>query len=279
MKTRIELFTVIVAAMIFVSCDPAEKRLEMTGAVTEAEINQYVSVTPEIRDGKRSNFMIFKSEGLKALTSFKHGLGTYVGVNGRVQCFVVPGDQEVILTVLNPDGTTMTKTYPVNVEECFDVAPEWALFCGTGSKTWSWDDRVSDPYGMGDAFDYAPNWWQAPIEAIEGKGATMVFSAVGATIVKNKTDGSMESGTFSFDMTRTFPSYSASMGQLTTTIPVLFGKTTGEDTGIGSDGKDVRVYDIMRLSNDDLALVWVESNMRPDAEGWGQATWWLFKAQ
>jgi len=280
MKNRLGIFVIIVTAMIFASCEPVENRMEMKGAVTEAEISQYVSVTAEMRDGKRSNFLLLKSEGLKALTSFQHGLGTYVGTNGRVQGFVVPGNQVVIVTILNPDGTKITKTYPVEVDECFDVAPEWALFCGTGSKTWSWDESVNDPYGMGDAFDFAPNWWQAPIDAAEGKGASMTFSAVGATLTKTKTNGSTESGTFNFDMSKTFPSYSSvSKGQLTTTIPVLFGKTTGADTGIGSDGKDVRVYEIAKLSNEELVLVWVESDMRPDSEGWGQATWWLFKAK
>lgn len=279
MKNKLGICVITVAAMIFASCEPVENRLVMKGAVTEAEINQYVSVTLEIINGKRSNFLLLKSEGLKALTSFQHGLGTYVGTNGRIQGFVVPGNQEVILNVLNPDGTKITKTYPVNVEECFDVAPEWALFCGSGSKTWTWDETVGHPYGMGDAFDFAPNWWQAPMEDNEGLGATMVFSAVGATFSKTKTTGATLSGTFSFDMSKHFPSYSASKGQLTTTIPVLFGKTTGGETGIGSDGKDVRVYDIMRLENDELVLVWVESSMRPDSEGWGQATWWMFRTK
>jgi hypothetical protein len=274
------MFVIMVAAMVIVSCEPIEDRLEMKGAVTEADINQYVSVTTEMRNGVSSNFLILKSDGLKALTSFQHGLGTYVGTNGRVQGYVVPGAQDVILTVLNPDGTKITKTYTVNVQECFEVESEWALFCGTGSKTWTWDDSVDDPYGMGDAFDWAPNWWQAPIDDAEGKGASMTFSALGATFTKTKTNGSKESGSFAFDMNKTFPSYSSvSKGQLTTTIPVLFGKTTGDDTGIGSDGKDVRVYEIAKLNNDELVLVWVEADMRPDSEGWGQATWWLFKAK
>jgi len=282
MKKITGLFLIVVAAMAFVSCEPVENRNVMKGTVTDAEISQYVSVTNKIINGKKSNYLIFKSEGLNALTSFKHGLGTYVGTNAEVQAYVIPGSFDVVVTVLNPDGSSVLKTYPVIVEETFDVAPEWAILCGTGEKAWTWSlDESTEPYGMGDATAAGPDWWCPDIKGnIEGPGASMTFAVEGAAFIKNKTDGSEDRGIFGFDMSKTFPNFSSrSMGQLTTSIPVLVGQTTGANTGRGPSGKDVLVYEIIKLTNDRLFLMQLESSAAPDIEGWGQATWWMFKAK
>lgn len=277
MKKLIGLL-VIIAALF--SCEPVEKRVDIGGAVTQADIDKYVSVTVKVMEGKQSNYIICKSEGLKALTSFKHGLGTYIGVNGEVQGYLIPGNYTVVCTVLNRDGSKVEKNFPVTVDACFNVAPEWELFCGAGTKAWTWSlDESTQPYGMGDALADGPDWWCPEIAGdVEGPGATMSFSTEGTAFTKKRTNGAEVAGLFSFDMGKRFPNYSRSLGQLTTTIPVLVGQTTGGDTGIGAGGKDVLVYEIIKLTEDKLFLIQVEPGMSPDTEGWGQACWWMFKA-
>lgn len=280
MKNITELFVAIMVAMVFVSCEPVEKRQEAKGRVTDEDINKYVSVTAEVREGKRSNFLLLKSEGLKALTSFQHGLGTYVGTNGRVQGFVVSGAQEVIVNILNPDGTKVTKTYPVDVEQCFDVAAEWAIFCGTGSKVWEWDTSVGDGiHGMGDVNDDCASWWTIGNPesrvAAEGVGATFTLTAIGSSIVKNRTDGTTEPGTFSFSMTPK-ANFSRSLGQFTTSGATILSARNSKG------GEVENKFEIVRLNDDELRLLVIDMDGRDTynvaSEGWGQATHWCFRA-
>jgi len=274
------LLIVIVAALSFVSCEPIEVRQEMKGATTMDKINQLVSVTPEMRDGMRSNYLILKSDGLDALSSWDYGSGTYVGTNGRVQV-VVPGDQTIVFTALNGDGTQLQKNFDVTVDTCYDVAPQWEYLCGGGSKTWTWDDSLGEAaYGMGDAGDNSADWWAPGLTGKpEGIGASMTFSVKGAALTKNLTNGTTQSGSFSFDMTKTQANYSRSQGELTTSIPVLMGQTTGAATGFGSSGNDVKVYEILVLDDEHLMLSWLEPGVDFDHAGWGQATLWVFKVK
>ena len=282
MKNRLGLLVVIVAAMAFVSCEPVENRQEMKGMVTEADVRQQVTVTTEMTpDGKRSNYLIFKAGSLKASLMYEYELGIYNGNEGRVNSCIVPGDYSVFVTALSPGGTKVGPVeFNVNVEVCLDVAPEWELFCGTGSKTWTWDeDADPDCYGMGNVFDDTPDWWTpakgGDYDELEWHGATMTFSAKGATLTKTKTDGSAERGTFSFDMSKSHPNYSRSIGQLTTKgITVLNGISY-------RDASPVYLYEILTLTEDELVLGIVDvedENWDCDSEGWGQATLWLFKA-
>lgn len=228
MKKITGLLAIIVfAAIVFVSCDPVLKTTPQGGAVTMADIDKYVTVTQLVIDGKGSNYFTMSSEGLQALSSFQHGLGTQVGSvdpnrvsadstapaipNGYIQCFVVPGPQTILFTALNANGTKLTKTFSFTVDSAYHVAPEWAIFCGEGSKDWVWDTSVGAPYGMGDALgsnsaDWWPHWNDDGIgNGLEGIDASMTFTATGSTFIKNLSDGTTVVGTFAFDMTKVYP--------------------------------------------------------------------------
>ena len=284
MKNIIGIF-VVIAAWAFVSCDPVEKRMEFDkdlSPITDAEISQYVKIEQQIREGKKSNYFKFTSEGLKALTAFQHGLGKAIGTgsNGQfIQCFVVPGVQDITLLVKNADGSEIQKKYTFTIEECFDVAPQWALFCGSGSKAWTWKESLgSNCYGMGDVFGDVPNWWcPAPGERVagEGFGATMTFSASGSSLTKTRTNGTTESGTFGFDMTKQHIGYGRSIGQLSTNgTSVLAGTST-------KDARVVTLYEILTLNEKELMLCVIDMDepYEPDSQGWGQATLWVFEAK
>ena len=282
MKNRLGLLVVIVAAMAFVSCEPVEKRQEMKGTITEADVKQQVSVTTEMTpDGKRSNYLIFKAGSLKASLMYEYELGVLNGNEGRVNSCIVPGDYSVYVTALSPGGTKVGPVeFQVNVEVCLDVAPEWELLCGTGSKTWTWDeDADPDCYGMGSAWDDTPGWWVpawgADIDELEWHGATMTFSAKGATLSKTNTDGDTEKGSFSFKMyneDNPNEKYERSLGDFTTkNITVLLGKSWSE---CGDDWDDpVFDYDILKLNESEMTLIRRGSDWDGD-----QCTFWLFKA-
>jgi len=287
MKSIRRLVVFVAATLVLVSCEPVEKRNEMKGKVTDAEITQYIKIEQQMREGQRSNFFRFSSDGLKANVQFKHGLGTVtVSSMGFIQCFVVAGEQEIVVNILNPDASTTSKTYSYTVDEAFDVAPEWALFCGDGSKTWVWDVDGADEngvniHGMGDVFDAGGTWWGIPDPesrvAGEGVGATLTFSAVGSALTKIRTDGSKEAGQFSFSMyEKPKEGFSITHGQLSTVeATILAARNT-------KGGEVENKFEIIELTENTMHLLVVDMDGRdsykPDNEGWGQATHWLFKA-
>jgi len=288
MKKILGIFvTIAMGYMSFVSCDPIETPKVMKGSVTEADVRAKVTVESVVRDGKKSNYIHVNSDGLApCLTSFKYGLGTFVGTDGTFQAFVVPGTFNVLVNVLNADGTMLPPVaFPVTVEECFDVAPEWATFCGSGSKVWTWDASQGNVWGNGGYLaDTHPNWWGLPPADIntqsnatnEGAGATMTLSADGASLVKTRSDGSTQTGSFSFDMSKTKTSAADgsewAIGKFyTSNVTVLCGKAQNQGEG------PVTNYDILKLDDQSLVLAWSEGG--DGAGAWGGCWFWMFKAQ
>ncbi len=286
MKKILGIVVIAIMGLIsFGSCEPVENRDVMKGAVTEADVRAKVTVEAVVRDGKKSNYIQVSSEGLApCVTSFKHGLGTFVGTNGMFQGFVVPGDFTVEVNVLNADGTMLPPvSFPVTVEACYDVAPEWELFCGTGEKVWTWDGSKNWVWGNGGYLaDKQPAWYGEPIGRMEeiapgeGEGATLTFSASGATLVKHRSDGSIQSGTFSFDMSKTKTSAADgttwAIGKLnTSSATVLCGRAQNQGEG------PVYSYDIISLTDTEMVLAWSEGG--DGAGAWGGCWYWVFKAQ
>jgi len=285
MKNIRNILVVIAAMLVVVSCEPIENRNELKGKVTDDDIAKYIKIEQEIRNGKKSNFFTFASDGLKANVQFKHGLGTVTvsSMGKKVQCFVVAGNQEIIVRVLNPDASEIVeKIYPYTVEEAFDVAPQWAMLCGTGSKTWTWDESADpDCYGMGDVFANTPGWWVPAwgadtLDELEWKGATMTFSAIGAALTKTRTNGSKAVGQFGFNMyVEPKPTFKRSKGQFTTVgTTILNAKNYMDSHDIENK------FEIIDLSNNKLHLITIDMAGRDtynaEAAGWGQATHWIF---
>jgi hypothetical protein len=268
----------IAASLIWTACNPIEEREELKGSITADQLK--ISAVPEIRDGVNSNYVILNSDGNPCLSSWDYGSGTLIGTGGRVQ-LLLTGDNEIVYTGLNPDGSKITKTLVVHVDRTYDVAPEWAIFCGSGEKVWKWDDRASAVWGNGGYLsDVAPGWWTVPADGMEeqtpgeGAGASMTFSLKGASLTKHKSDGSKETGTFAFDMSKTTLNAGGDglwgIGKLNTTrVTVLSGKQPN------GGNAPVYSYDILKLTDNELVLGFPE----PGAGAWGTAWYWLFKAE
>jgi hypothetical protein len=285
MKKILGIFvTAAMGVMLFSSCDPIKDKTEMTGSVTEADVKAKVVVEPVVKDGKKSNYIRLSSDGLApCVTQFKYGVGTYSGPDAVVLGYVVPGNYNVMVTVLNADGTMLDPiAFPVTVEECYDVVPEWALLCGTGAKVWTWDERESRVWGNGGYLrDQKPTWWGVAVSdmngqmAGNGQGATMTFSADGAILTKKRNDGVTEEGSFSFDMSKTKNKDGGgglwSIGKLNTTgVTVLSGKAQNKGEG------PVYSYDIIKLNSQEMVVAWSEDG---DGAGAGGGCWyWMFRA-
>ncbi len=106
----------------------------------------------------------------------------------------------------------------------------------------------------------------------EGPGAKMIFSLRGATFTKVKSDGTTETGTFSFNMnSKTMDDAGAvwAKGKLT-----LKGTTILNGISPNEGGIKIYEYDILTLDDEKMVL----SHPEPGVGAWGTAWFWVFKA-
>jgi hypothetical protein len=262
---------------MMVACDPAENRDVLSGAITASDLK--ISATPVLVNGKKSNNIELNSDGNGCLSSWNYGNGTTVSTKTTVQ-LVLKGANDIVYTGLNHDGTTITKTLTVQIDTLINVPPEWGILCGTGTKSWVWDDTQADAvWGNGGYLgNTSPGWWKVPLAdmnaqaAGEGAGAEMIFSVHGSSLTKKKTNSTTAVGSFAFDMTAKTILGDGTVwakGKLTTkNVTVLAGFVINENTNCYS-------YDILTLDNSKMAL----ACPRPGAGSWGEATFWMFRAK
>src|SRR5690554_727433 len=130
-KTIIYSFAALLLLLKGTSCEPIVDRFPMGDTLTAEQLD--VSVTPLLVNGKRSNKIVMENHS-PVLSSWNYGVGVSQKMTDTV-LLVITGDNDIVFTGLNPDGSTITKTLTVNVEELsFPVPMEWALLCGEGEK-------------------------------------------------------------------------------------------------------------------------------------------------
>lgn len=258
------------------ACEPIEDRMDMGGAITAEQLD--VTATLVVVDGKRSNKVVLNNKS-PLLSSWDFIIGTTQKKTDTV-LLVIEGENEITFTGLNPNGTKITKTLTVDVEELtFPVPPEWGYLTKGTEKEWVWDDSQPAVWGNGGyRGSFKPEWWMLGIDAIEdqapgeGEGAKMIFSLRGAKLTKVKADGTEQAGTFSFDMTKKTPMENGdawAVGKLTTRgVTVLCGKSPDEGS------IPVYEYDILLLDDDRMVL----SYAPPGTAAWGAAYFWVFRA-
>ncbi len=276
MKKQI-IYPLLILAAFIIACDPIEDRDTMGNAITADELD--ITATPVVKKGMNTNKIVMENHS-PVLSYWNYGLGT-TEKSIDTAIMVVPGTSTITFTGLNANGTQITKDLTVDVDTLFyEVDPEWALLCGEGEKTWTWDESLSSCFGNGGYLgNTSPGWWALTVAEIdeqasgEGQGGTMVFSTSGATLTKNYIDGTSKSGNFSFDMSKTTYDEGGNLwakGVLTTkSITVLCG------ISINEGGIDVNNYDILALDDETLTLSYHASG----TTAWGEAWFWMFTAE
>lgn len=266
------LYISMLLIVLFTACEPVENRLPMGNAITADQLD--ISVTPIMIDGKKSNKVVMENHS-PVLSSWNYGVGVSQKMVDTV-LLVITGDNDIIFTGLNPDGTTINKTLTVNVEELsFPVPEEWGFLCGDGEKEWVWAEEA--PFGNGGYLaNYKPEWWVLDQDGIEeqaegeGPNSSIIFAINGASLTKNRNDGTSETGTFSFNMNK---KKTTSGGELWAKGEM---KTVGTTVlcGVSPDeGKiPVDTYDILVLTGDRLVLAYAPAG----TDEWGAAYFWVF---
>ncbi len=264
------------AMVALLACEPVEDRMEMGGAITAEQLD--VLATPIVVNGKNSNRVALDNRS-PVLSWWDFGVGTTQRKTDTV-LLVVTGENEIIFNGLNPNGTKISKTLNVTVDELtFPVPLEWGMLTGGSEKEWVWDETQPKVWGNGGYMGSSkPEWWTLEVHEIdgqaanEGAGAKMVFSLRGATLTKVKSNGQTETGSFSFDMNKKITLDNGTVwatGKLTTRgVTVLCGKSPNEG------GAPVYEYDILLLNDGKMALSYPEPGVGP----WGTAWFWMFRA-
>lgn len=261
-----------ILTLLFTACEPVESRIPMGNPITAEQLD--LSVIPIMVNGKRSNKVVMENLS-PVMSSWNYGVGVSQKMTDTV-LLVITGDNDIIFTGLNPDGSTVTKTLTANVEELtFPVPHEWGYLCGDGEKEWVWAETA--PWGNGGYLaNYEPAWWVLDQDGIEeqvegeGPNASMIFSISGASLTKKRNDGTSQTGSFSFDMKKkkdTSGGASWAIGQFKTVgVTILCGVSPDE-------GKiPVSTLDILTLTEDRLVLSYA-----PAGTGeWGTAYFWVF---
>lgn len=269
----------LLAAAAFAACDPIEDRDSIGGAITADQLD--VTATPVVVNGKNSNKVVLTNHSA-VLSSWNYGVGVTQKQMDTV-LMVVTGTSTIKFTGLNPDGTQITKEIPVEIQELsFPVPAQWGYLCGNGGKNWVWDNDAASCFGNGGWKGCAaPCWWALKVGEIdaqaagEGDGASMTFSTDGASLTKHYTNGTADAeGMFSFDMSKGYNDDAGnvwSQGVLTTkNVTVLCGISINENK------INVNSYDILKLDESNMTLSYHAASV---TGSWGEAWFWLFKAE
>jgi hypothetical protein len=277
---KILLYSMLAAIMMMVACDPIEDRDVMSGAITANDLQ--ISATPVLVNGKKSNSIMLNSDGVGCLSSWNYGNGITTSTKTTVQ-LVLKGANDIVFTGLNHDGTTITKTLTVQIDTLINVPAEWGILCGSGTKSWVWDDSQTDGVWGNGGYkgNTSPGWWKVVLADVDGQtkgegiGAEMVFSVHGSSLTKKKADGTSVVGSFTFDMSAITKDDGGAVwakGKLVTkNVTVLSGKQPNS----ASKNDPIYEYDILKLDKEKMVLAWPE----PGAGSWGTAWFWMFKAK
>lgn len=276
MKRLLNYLVVLISAVGLVGCEAVEDRLDIGGFVSADQLD--ITATPVVVNGKNTNKIVLNNAS-PVLSSWDFGVGITQRKTDTV-LMVVEGESEILFTGRNPDGSEVQKTLTVNVEDLyFPVPPEWGFLTGGSEKEWEWDESKPGVWGNGGYLgNVAPAWWTLPVGQIdgqtanEGAGAKMIFNLRGAQFTKVKSDGTTETGTFSFNMNSKTMDEAGNVwakGKLT-----LKGTTVLNGISPNEGSAKVYEYDILVVDDNQLVLSYPE----PGAGAWGTAWFWMFRA-
>lgn len=110
MRNKI-MYIWMVLLLLVVACEPVEKRLPMGDAITAEQLD--IAAAPLLVNGKRSNKVAVVNHS-PVLSSWDYGVGVSYKMVDTV-LMVIDGDNDIIFTGLNPDGTFISKTLTVNI--------------------------------------------------------------------------------------------------------------------------------------------------------------------
>ena len=276
----------IAALALFASCEPICEQYDLGESITAEQLKAASSVTVVKEDGVNINYIKCNSTA-KALTSWFNGVEVKPSAYAEFKMLFL-GELTATVTAFNPDGTTVSVDFPVNIEKYSDkypVEPQWGILFGKGEKVWGWNTVDTDkangksyfwggytPAGpdVDAAADGAGWWWGWAPEEIndpDGGNSVMTFNIAGSKIIKDS-----GTGTVKFDMT---PTSESNIGTITTTGAGILYPYIEDDDCAGQKGAKTETFEILRLNDDEMVLCAAAAG----TDAWGRSTYWRFRAK
>ncbi|MDR1937641.1 MAG: hypothetical protein LBQ73_03965, partial [Tannerellaceae bacterium] len=254
------------------ACTPTENRDELSGSLAADQLQ--ISATAEVVNGVRSNKIILENHS-PVLSHWDYGMGTSSKAYDEVLVTSV-GDVVVKFTGKTGDGGTVTKDLTVNVESIVFEVVGMDKFIGDGSKTWVLDAFTDNnhPYGIGGAgSDKSATWWGPEYGDFSEWDAKITFSLDGGAIfTKTLSDGTVQKGTFSFNLTKKIGNWSQG-------ILSLKGATIPHAVSVNNGAGEAYDFYIITLEDDQLVLANMSGNGVPDDVSGGEANFWMFRPE
>jgi hypothetical protein len=233
MKNIFYIIAAFALISFFPACEPIVEDANVGEVVTSADQIQ-AEVNSVVMNGKKTNKVTVKCKS-PVVCQWTDGVNTLSSNDGELT-LLIEGQQTIEVKALAADGTIFTKEFDVTVEDMYyPVSPAYALFFGSGTKTWVWNsaDGWNAPDGgpagaiimSGGAPSSGRDYWGWTPEDLssqckangypdEGAGSQMVLTLKGKKIVKYGPTGTVVgTGSINFDMTPT--SIYGSLGTLT----------------------------------------------------------------
>ena len=198
------------------------------------------------------------------------------------------GENEIEFTGLNPNGTKISKTLTVNIEELSDpVPPQWEMLFGNGEKDWTWSSSFCHLWGGQACFgnggyltDQLICWWTMGADSqdltdaagVDSQGAKMTFCKNGVKFIKTSNDGSTVEGRYSIDMNKKTYDEDGNVWA----IGRLYIKANPSATilrGYGDDGKPQQEFDIIQMEDGLMQLSEVPA---AGSGAWAGVLGWAF---
>ncbi|GHT39637.1 hypothetical protein FACS189437_03560 [Bacteroidia bacterium] len=282
------------AILFFAACDPIENREEMTGHVTEDQLD--VSATLIVVDGIQSNKIILENHSpvlsnWYVVTDPVKGARNLLSVRAQDEVLLTSvGENTILFEGRNGDGSTVTKTIKVTVDDIVFKIPGLELFIGNeNSKTWVWDEFTDQgtPWGIGGAInDKAVSWWGPGYGNFTESDATMTFALDGGLVfTKTLGDGTKEIGSFKYDLNYRIKNKDDGKESSWVVGKITFKGATvphpqSANYPTNASKPDAYEFYILVLDEEQIILATLPDNVLADEVGaGGEANFWLFRPE
>ncbi len=292
---KLSFFCLLLIGLIC-SCNPEEDSYSPGRSITAEELKAASNVSVYQENGKNINYVHFSTTA-PATVMWTNGNITSLLPTGDMQ-MLVTGKQTITVVAFNPDGNEVSADFNVNVDEIspkHPVSKYWQYLTGGSSKTWVWDNSISDKcwgncgyssVGSQGLLASGSEWWGVSSSGIaeqiasykygsaDGGDASMTFTLKGSVLTKS----SGGKGTFSFDeKTSNIGGYSdigPTMGHLSTGgSGILFPVRINA-------GSTTSTFDISYIDDNQLILCYPNHpSSESGSASWKEGTYWRFKAK
>ena len=312
---KILFMSLLAGSLALTACDPAQEKVDnnkvyssvedILNGITFTQYSDEACTTPAA-DGNYIKYVTNPGRQIQIYAYRADGSMNLMASGASGTFSIKPGrgsdpNQSFNIRALNSDGTVTEATTSLTVYVQQELEPEIRLIASDayGSKVWKWNTNAPDGvvwgnmgYCGGAGADAVANgkWWgvtseedflgqsQHAAEGYVGDEKMDAYFTLGAdgTITRCAPDGTViNKGTFNFD---TSVANEWKIANLNTTAGTILWPYQINWKDNGFDPYPT-TFEVVSLSGSHMTLVYPDGGAFDGLGGWGEATFWQFKAK